>query len=694
MKRFLKWFLIVGAAGVALLASTVLLIPLFFDAEDFKPRIQSMISDAAGRPVALTGEIGLSVFPWTGFSIGGFEMMNPPGFSESHFLTVESFDIKVALVPLFSRDIQVRHIRLESPRIVLETNEEGRSNWEGLGRSSGAPPEAETGPAPSDGGGGLPVGAFRVDEIALSDGQVLWIDRAAGVRKTVSDVRLKLEDISPDTPVQLTFSAAVDGDPVSLKGNVGPVGTPPGASPLNLDLTASALDLLTVHLKGKVETTTTAPSLQASVDVAPFSPKKLAGRLGQSMETSDPKALEKVAFKGDIVATPSSATLSDGRLTLDDSTLDLSLAVGRFDRPDVRFDLRLDAIDADRYLPPGSAEAAETGSSPSPAPASPNREALRRLLLSGNVQVGQLTVSGGTLRDIRMTLSAKDGVFTVDPLDLALYSGTLHGTAAADLSGAAPESRVHATFDKVDAGPLLTDFAGKDVITGTGKGDLRLRAVGDTPAAVKRRLNGKGELVFTDGAVKGVDLTRIVRNAKTLLTLKKQPPLEGRTDFSEFKSAFTIDDGVVAVSEARLTAPLMRFSGGGKADLTAETLDFRAEPKLVATLEGKGDETRRSGFTVPLLITGTFDAPKIRPDPEALLRQVKNLPESLDKGKAELERGLEEKKAAAKKLLEEKKDQLDSLLGGQKSDGEDSRKPSSKTEEKASDLLKKLPFGQ
>ena len=694
MKRFLNWFLIVVAAGVVLLASTVLLIPLFFDAEDFKPRIQSMISDAAGRPVALTGDIGLSVFPWTGFSIGGFEMMNPPGFSESHFLTVKSFDIKVALVPLFSRDIQVRHIRLESPRIVLETTEEGRSNWEGLGRSSDAPPEAKTGPPPSDGGGGLPVSAFRVDEIALSDGQVLWIDRAAGVRKTVSDVQLKLEDISLDAPIQLAFSAAVDGDPVSLKGSVGPVGHPPGAETLNLDLTASALDRLTVHLKGKIETPTTTPSLQASVDVAPFSPKKLAGRLGQSMETTDPKALEKVAFKGDIVATPSSATLSDGRLTLDDSTLDLSLAVGRFDRPDVQFDLRLDAIDADRYLPPGSAEAAETEPSPSPAPASPDRKALRRLLLSGNVQVGQLTVSGGTLSDIRMTLSAKDGVFTVDPLDLALYSGTLRGTAVADLSGAAPESRVHATFDKVDVGPLLADFAGKDVIMGTGKGDLRLHAVGDTPAAVKRRLSGKGELVFTDGAVKGVDLTRIVRNAKTLLTLKKQPPLEGRTDFSEFKSAFTIDDGVVAVSEARLAAPLMRFSGGGKADLTAETLDFRAEPKLVATLEGKGDETQRSGFTVPLLITGTFDDPKIRPDPEALLRRVKNLPESLDKGKEDLERQVEEKKAAAKKLLEEKKGQLDSFLGGQKSDKEDSRKPSSKTKERASDLLKKLPFGQ
>jgi AsmA protein len=50
-----------------------------------------------------------------------------------------------------------------------------------------------------------------------------------------------------------------------------------------------------------------------------------------------------------------------------------------------------------------------------------------------------------------------------------------------------------------------------------------------------------------------------------------------------------------------------------------EALDFRVEPKVVATLKGQGDTQDRSGLMVPLLITGSFNAPKIRPDLKAMV---------------------------------------------------------------------------
>ncbi len=682
MKRFLKWFLIVGAAGVVLLASAILVIPLIYDAEDFKPQIQSMLSNAAGRPVKLAGDIGFSIFPWTGFSIAGIEIENPQGFSERHFLTVKSFDIKVALIPLLSKDIQVRHVRMESPRLVLETTGDGRSNWEDLGKSPDAEPAETTPSAPSGDKGPLQVKAFKVDEITVSGGETIWIDRGAEVRKTLSNMDLRLENISLASPIRLAFSARLDGDPISIQGSVGPVGDPPGAAPLPLDLTVAALEVLTVHLKGNADPSAATPSFQASIELDPFSPKKLADRLGQPLKTSDPDALKRLSLTADVKGDAGSAALSNGRLTLDDANLDFSLTVQRFDRPDIRFDMRLDDINLDRYLPPASAETPETDAASSPSSTPPDRAALRRLLLSGTAHIDRLAVSGGEFRDIGLTVSAKDGVFTLDPLDLALYGGTLHATAAADLREATPRSRVQATMNGVSMGPLLVAFAGKDILAGTGSGAVSLRTAGDTQELVKRHLNGNGDLLFTDGAIKGVDLTRMVQNAKSLLTLEKQPPLLGRTDFSEFKSMFTIDDGVVTVSEASLTAPLMRFNARGKADLTDETLDFRAEPKIVASLQGKGDEKKRSGFEIPLLITGGFDDPKIRPDPAALLRQIEDLPASIEKSKSEIE-----------KQLEEKKGQLDAILKRKKPEEEGKNAQPSK-EETVSDFLKKLPFGQ
>ena len=43
------------------------------------------------------------------------------------------------------------------------------------------------------------------------------------------------------------------------------------------------------------------------------------------------------------------------------------------------------------------------------------------------------------------------------------------------------------------------------------------------------------------------------------------------------------------------------------------------EPKVVATLKGQGDSKQRSGLMVPVLITGTFASPKIRPDLKGMI---------------------------------------------------------------------------
>ena len=56
----------------------------------------------------------------------------------------------------------------------------------------------------------------------------------------------------------------------------------------------------------------------------------------------------------------------------------------------------------------------------------------------------------------------------------------------------------------------------------------------------------------------------------------------------------------------------------GDAHLVKEKLDFRVEPKFVATIKGQRDTKQRSGIMVPVLVTGTFSEPKFRPDLERI----------------------------------------------------------------------------
>ena len=107
-------------------------------------------------------------------------------------MSVKSFDVRVKLLPLISRDIQVKRFIIEEPRIVLEKSKDGRGNWEGSGKSrkdKTEPPEGK----PSEGLPGLPIKALAVGEFAITNGSVLWIDHIKEEQKKISmkrEVRL------------------------------------------------------------------------------------------------------------------------------------------------------------------------------------------------------------------------------------------------------------------------------------------------------------------------------------------------------------------------------------------------------------------------------------------------------------------------------------------------------------------------
>ena len=88
------------------------------------------------------------------------------------------------------------------------------------------------------------------------------------------------------------------------------------------------------------------------------------------------------------------------RVNVDASRIVGSVELRRFDRPAVRFDLQVDAIDADRYLPPvpvsadGSVQATPVGAS---------IDALRALDLEGEVRVEKLTLKGMQLENVRLS---------------------------------------------------------------------------------------------------------------------------------------------------------------------------------------------------------------------------------------------------------------------------------------------------
>jgi len=623
--KALKWLLIIGGSVLVLVIAVLLLIPLFVDVEKYKPEIEKQVSSAVGRPFAIKGQLKLSLFPWAGVAFSDLHLGSPPGYKEKDFLFVKSFDVRMKLLPLLSKDIQVQRFVIEGPKIVLEKDKAGRGNWEAWGKpqekgapKAGAPP-ASKGPME-----GLPLKSLAVGEFAVRNGSVVYIDQSSGSRQEVSDLNLELKDVSLDRPIRLVLSAVKDKMPVSVEGQIGPVGTELGKGKIPLDVSVKAFKELNVSLKGQLQDMMAGPQFDLALAVDPFSPRKVFAALGTPfpMATADPEALSRVGLKSKIRGDMQRVNLTDGVLDLDESKLNFSAAAKDFSKPDLTFDLNLDKINLDRYLSPPSEKSAGEAKKDKPAePKKTDYTPLRKLVLDGKVRVGMLTAKGMKIQDINLTVTGRNGVIQMDPLLANLYKGTLSAKAAVDVRQDAPRSNLTLQAKTVQAGPLLQDFLKKDILEGAANVDAAISMVGDDPERIKKGLNGKGQVVFANGAIKGIDLAGMVRNVTSSFGLPQQGAEKPRTDFSELNAPFTITDGVVNTAGTSLVSPLLRVLATGKANLVDESLDLRVEPKVVGTLKGQGDAKERGGITVPVLVKGTFSSPSFQPDLKGMLEK-------------------------------------------------------------------------
>jgi AsmA protein len=513
MKKAIKWVLIVGGGLVALVLLSLLIIPQFVDVQQYKPEIEKRVSEATGRPFTLGGDLGLSLFPWVGLSLSDLHLGSPPGFKEKDLVAVKSFEVRVKLIPLLSKDIQVKRFILEGPRIVLERRKDGRGNWESIGKPSSAVsdkvPEEKKGAPESESGSGLPIKSLAVGEFAIRDGSVLWIDHVNGERREISDLTLRLEDVSLDRPIGLALSVRLEGNPLSIEGKVGPVGKEPGKGTIPLDLAVQALKQLEMSLKGKIVDPLERPQFDLALQVSPFSPRKLLSDLGQTfpIKTADPKVLDHVALKFNLKGDSETISVSDGTVDLDESRLTFSVKAKDFSRPDVAFDLSLDEIDADRYLPPAGdnkpVEEKEKTEAPTPEQKKIDYTPLRRLVLNGAIRVGKLKAHGARLQDVNVKVAGKNGYFNIDPLTLKLYQGDVSSKLALDVRQDVPKSNVQLDAQGIQVSPLLKDLLEKDFLEGTVQSTVVINLAGDDPEKIKSTLNGKGNFLFKDGAIVG-----------------------------------------------------------------------------------------------------------------------------------------------------------------------------------------------
>jgi len=630
MPKPIKWTLIVFTGLVIAILVAVILAPMLINFEKYKPEIEAKASQAIGRPVVLGGRITPSVFPWIGLALSDARIENPTGFSEKVFVDIGHFEVRIKLLPMLVGNLEVKRFVVKSPHIVLETTKSGKSNLEGLGGASQGSettlPKSSPKKEDQENIGGLPVKSLYAEEFAITDGRLLILDHKAGTRHEIKDMSLVLNDLSMDRPIGLDLKAVADGRAIELKGTAGPIGPEIGKAPIQLDLVAALLDEINVRIKGDVDKILETPQFQLGIQVEPFSVRDVLAKLDAALPfaPADEKVLNHIAVSMRLAGQPERVSISDGKLTLDDSNMTFEAKGHSWDKPDLQLSADLDHIDLDRYLPPAANKDAPQGTgsaSPEKKSSETDYAPLRKLVLDARMKAGRLKAKNLNMENIVLKATARNGIIRIEPMGMDLYKGHLTVKSTVNVQADKPVSKIDLALNNVLSAPLIKDLLDKEMIEGAMTAALDLGFSGDSAGTIRKTLNGKGKLQFADGAIVGIDLADMVRNVQSAFGLAEKPTEKPRTDFSELDVPFSATDGVVKLETAKLVSPLLRITADGTADLTQEKLNIRVDPKFVATLKGQGDTEERAGVMVPVVVGGTFEKPKFKPDLKSILNQ-------------------------------------------------------------------------
>lgn len=245
------------AVVVVLLIIIVLALPLFIDANSFKPKLETDLSNALGRQVQI-GNISLSILSG-GVTVDSVSIADDPAFSHSPFLTAKELKAGVSLLPLiFSKRLEVQSFTITEPQVTLLRSPSGRWNYSSLGSASpnlqpaapgeAKPPETKPEAAPAQPATSSSAATnFSVGKLKLSNGLMTVGTVGAGAARTqkYEDVNLDASDLSYTAQFPFTLTAKTPGGgSIRLDGKAGPVNQSDASlTPFTAAVSVDGLDL-------------------------------------------------------------------------------------------------------------------------------------------------------------------------------------------------------------------------------------------------------------------------------------------------------------------------------------------------------------------------------------------------------------------------------------------------------------------
>lgn len=566
LKYVLLPTLVVAALGVFWLSR--------MDLSGWRPLIADKVKEATGRDFEIAGALKLDIGLTPAVVVEDVRLQNAMFGTRAEMIKARKLEAEVALLPLLRGRIEIRRLALVGPDILLETDEQGRRNWDFSHDDDPAPrPPLSEEHAALD----LP----ELGAVSIENGLLTYRNGITGKITKLEVVRFETWSDSRSAPLEFDLSAAYDGTPFHVAGRLGAFAALGSPAPFPVDINADLTDFQ-MALKGTINRPLAPISSNLSLDINASNLKGLSALLKAPLPAGPLSMKAQVASEKDV------ATLSDLALRLAGSELHGAGRVDfRKDRPLVTASFTSQHLDLADLQPvePAAENGKENGKpkakaqdavpdgrlfSAEPLPLDLLTLADARL----DAKVSSLIAGRVTLEQVAVAATLQDGMLSIEPFTGVLAQGELTGGGAVNAKDGTAKLNVQAS--KLDIKAFTQAFEIEDVLT--GKLDLMANVTGrgDTVRALMSSLDGKASLVMGTGQVKnsyvdllGADLLRFAASAGTGET----------TQVNCAVSRFSIAKGLASTKDILFDTNQMTVKGEGSISLGAERVGLKFTPR-------------------------------------------------------------------------------------------------------------------
>lgn len=638
MLRALKILVVIVLALIVLAAAGIFAITRLIDPNDFKPQISTAAREQANLDVQIPGNLAWTFWPYLGIEVGRTEVRIAD--DEQLFAAFDNVRSSIAVMPLLRGAVELSGLYLDGLELNLVESAEG-ANWERIGSAQTSTETAEA-PAAESQPLDIPV---SIPEITLSNGKVRYLNNVDGTDIRVEQLNVSARDFSLTSPFPLEAALRYQDQAdiridLALSGTVGMDleknlfrfeqavidTTLAGITTLPLQVHArqsieAALDedRISIHdilveaagtrTTGDLELTqlSAKPIFRGALSVAPFDANAALKAIGEApIETTDPAALKKIAMDMTFSGPENSILLEPLKVTLDNSTITGVAGLTDIDSGHIRFDLTLDQLVADGYLPPTVEEAAAdaeeevlatTESLLPPLSTEPllPLEDLRALKVDGVFSAGTIQMEGIEMRDLRVLVRADNGLMELVEAGMQLMQGSFKSSAALDARTDNPVMTFDASTNGVQIQPIMKMALDDDLFTGILDMTMTFRAEGNSEQALADSGNGTANLTLAQGTIRGMNLNnalgagindmlgqyQVITQFLPDVDQGRLPPaLKEDTEVVQLKMVTRIDDLIAHIDSMDAELDRGTLSGKGFLNLRSQAFDLRMAMKV------------------------------------------------------------------------------------------------------------------